>query len=125
MRKHIQLAGLGGIGILLSLICYVLHTTTPFIQIIKYISMAYGVAFLTYSLLFLHKKKHTFSILFYMAIAILCVFTILTIDTYWLHALSWFPGIIRYPIFSTYGWIHVIFFMLIGLCLYYGKIICD
>lgn len=120
MRGKIRYAGIGCVCIILSCLCFLSKSTVSFIQIIKYISMAIGCVLLTYTLLSLHKKRHTIPILLYIAVCILCIFAILVIDTYWLHALTWFPGIIRYALFSTYGGIHVVFFIIIGILFYYG-----
>lgn len=120
MNKRVRYAIFACICIIISSLCSICNTTESIIQIIKYISLAYSVILLTYTILSLHKKRHCIHALLYVAVCILCVFIILVLDTYWLHALTWFPGIIRYALFSTYGWMHIVFFACIGILVYYG-----
>ena len=47
-------------------------------------------------------------------------YTLLALDTYVFHVMQWFPGIIRYPLFSLYG-ISYLLFALPGIFLHVGS----
>lgn len=53
------------------------------------------------------------------SLLIMIVFTILVIDTFWFHALTWFPGLIRYPIIDAYGVCYSVF-VVPGILWYLG-----
>lgn len=76
----------------------------------KYCSMACGIAMLSYTLLkpYVKRKNHFLVIIGYLML--LC-YILLTIDTFLIHAISWFPGILRYPVYSLYGWCYLIFLL--------------
>ena len=83
----------------------------------KYICIAYGITLIVYGIAhsYIHKRNQFVAGL---GILILIIFTILLVDTYWIHALDWFPGIVRYALFSAYipGYL---LFILPGICLCY------
>ena len=117
--KTIRLCVAGILLVLVSLFCDYLSVTHPYVMILKYLGMAYGTVLLVYGILARHHHKHTFPILLYLVTAILIFFTIMTVDTYAFHALTVFPGMIRYALFSTYG-IHFFIFALLGIAVFYG-----
>lgn len=100
--------------IVLSLILNMLDTTMPCIHMFKCLLLSYGITFLTYSMLSHHIHKHSL-LLVIIGVMLLTVYTILAMDTYVFHAITWFPGILRYALFSTYGWWYLLF-ILSGIC---------
>ena len=120
MVNKLYCIGLSFLCLFISLVCSITQSIHSPFQIIKYSTFAYGIILLIYTLVSFHKKRRSYPILLYFTTSLLTIFTLLLIDTYWLHALIWFPGNIRYLIFSTYGWIHMIVFICLGICLYYG-----
>lgn len=105
--------------LLVSLLLSRLPYTDPSIHACKCASLAFGIMLLSVELLSLHKHTYSFSILRYLSIIIMSAYGIVLIDTYWIHALTWFPGILRYALFSTYG-VWYILFIIPGVLWYYG-----
>lgn len=77
---------------------------------IKLITLAYGICMASYALLAPHWHYHNDKIAMF-AIAFLALFTIVIIDTLLIHALYWFPGIIKYPLISLYGAPYLVFIL--------------
>ena len=92
------------IGLSLVVIAFLLenmHSVVAIIEIIKYAAMAYGITSITYACAKPHIHKQN-KWLFMIGIAILCIYSMILIDTYSLHVLNFIPGIILYPMFSAY-----------------------
>ncbi|MEG0328915.1 MAG: hypothetical protein RR537_01250 [Longicatena sp.] len=120
MKKACTLLISGLLCCLISIIIAFFATTNPYLSLLKCCLLAYGIVLLTIGCLTFHHKQHTFEILYYIGLVLLCVYTILALDTYIFHAITWYPGMFRYALFSTYGIFYIVF-MIPGFCLYYGK----
>ncbi len=95
--------------ILISFLFEWIHSVHPVISFLKYGCMALGIVLLAYNLFSFHKYKNKF--LRFLGMIILVVYMIILIDTYVIHAISWFPGIVRYPMFSIYIPADLLFFI--------------
>lgn len=118
--KMIQRSVIGILLLLVSLFTECIGAVAPSAMILKYLSMAYGSVLLTSGLLGSRTHRHTCSFLYYVGVLILLFFTIMTLDTYLFHGLFWYPGMFRYALFSTYGVLHFVVFVLVGFALVYG-----
>lgn len=76
--------------------------TTAILALFKYTGMAYGIVLLGLAALSAWKPYCKHRIGYILAVSILLCYTILALDTFLFHALTWFPGLIRYALFSTY-----------------------
>ena len=114
------------LGIIISVICYIIsivldHTVsaTSCLQPFKYLLAAFSITFFTYLLLSNKIQKYR-PIIGIVGIIILVIYVLILFDTYFFHAMSWFPGIIRYAMFSAYIPISVLF-IIPGICLCFLK----
>ena len=101
--------------ILLSLFISCIHTTLPWLHLIKCLLLAFGISLLTYALCAPRIHKIC-PFLYVLGVILLSLYTCFALDTYVFHFLTWFPGMIRYAMFSTYG-VWYILFILPGLLL--------
>lgn len=90
----------------------------------KYLACVYGIVLFTcYFLSYLPSKGmrfHRLSIACaYASAGILMMYTILTLDTFVFHAMVWYPGILRYSLFSAYGILYSAW-ILVGILFYIG-----
>lgn len=88
-------------------------------DMVRCLMLAYGCTFVGF-LLGRRYHKHAIAPVYYFGVLVLLCYTIVCIDTYLVHSLSWFPGIIRYPLFSTYG-VWYLLFCIVGVCLSFYK----
>lgn len=98
----------GIVCILLSVILSNLAGTIPFLNLMKCLLLAYGISIIGYAVT-TYKLNASNIVLYALGVIILCVYTILAMDTYLFHAMSWFPGILRYAMFSMYGIWYLVF----------------
>ena len=83
----------------------------------KYLLLSYGISIVSYTAArSIHKKENR--LLYFIGVITMGVYTILTIDTFLIHAITWFPGILRYPLYSLYG-IPYLFFLIPGWMISY------
>lgn len=104
--KHDEIYG--GVMIVASFLLSYGNTTLPLYHLIKCLLAAYGITLLTYSCCRRHIHK-AWTPLYCLGVILLSVYTVLALDTYVFHTLTWFPGIIRYALFSTYGLWYIVF----------------
>ena len=100
MKKGFFLTGIG--LLFLSFLLSLMEVMWPMLLVCKYLGMAFGITLMTYALISSHIHR-THKGLAWIGYAILMAYTLLTVDTFLFHAISWIPGIIRYPIYSLYG----------------------
>lgn len=81
---------------------------STFLNLLRCLLLVYGISFLSYQF-FIQRINYQQPICYYIGLIILLLYTILAIDTYVFHTLTWFPGILRYPMFSLYGVAYIIF----------------
>lgn len=93
--------------IFISIFFEIINSVNPFISFLKYWCMASGIVLLSYDLCSSHKYKN--EALHFLGLLILALYFIILVDTFFIHAISWFPGIVRYPIFSAYIPAYLIF----------------
>lgn len=105
--------------ILLSIGIYMTNTLSSLACVVQFLSLALGITILTYALVNARWTHHSI-LLYAFGVLILICYMILTIDTFLLHSIDWFWGIIRYPIYSLYG-IAYLAFCIPGLCLCYKQ----
>ena len=105
-----KIGWLGIACIIGSVLLALLHTSQPVLSMLKCLLMAYGITLFTYAVLTCHLHKRVW-FLYALGIMILCVYTLLALDTYLFHFLTWFPGILRYALFSTYGLWYLVFML--------------
>ena len=91
---------------------------------IRCLTLAFGIMLTTRGvLLLLHVKQRSALWLYGDGVLFMSCYTLLALDTYVFHVMQWFPGIIRYPLFSLYGISYLLFalrqffFTLRKLCL--------
>lgn len=100
-------------AILLSVILELSQTTQSLLAALKYGLLAYGIV--VGSSIFMHSYiKKSNLIIGGCSILLIVLYTILLLDTFLFHTLPWFPGIIRYPLFSAYIPGYVLF-VLVGM----------
>lgn len=102
-----------------SLILQTASHTNAILQVIRICTLAYGFMTLGYGLMRKHVRKSN-AIAYYTGVIIMVIFTIITLDTYLFHTLLCIPGIIRYPLYSLYGFAYI-FFVLPGILLAYHE----
>lgn len=90
----------------------------------KYLTTVYGIIALTCLVLSCFPLSKIISVWIscicrYLAAIIMIVYTILTLDTFVFHAMSWYPGILRYALYSAYGILYSAW-ILIGIVWYIG-----
>ena len=100
----------GGLMIGLSILISFSGTLSGCFLVIKYCAMACGITLLAHTLIksYVHHSHQALVILGYL---ILISYILLTVDTFLFHAITWFPGMIRYPIYSLYGWCYIVFLL--------------
>lgn len=103
----------------LSIVFDVMLPATSHLQFFKYILASFAMTLLAYSF-FSKKIKKQNMIIAGIGIIFLVSYVILLLDTFYIHALTWFPGIVRYALFSAYLPISLLFFIP-GICLCYLK----
>lgn len=96
--------------ILISILISLFAKSNQPLNLCKCLLLAYGVCAIGYalSIRFFH---HSQIVLYSIGVVFVCAYTILALDTYLFHALLWFPGILRYAMFSTYGWAYLLFLL--------------
>ena len=120
MHKKVYLTA-GLLLIVISLLLYMLHAVDGSIAMLKCLTRAYGVMLLSRGCMeLLHVRKRNYAWLYGTSVLLMGCYTLLAADTYLFHVLHWFPGIIRYPIFSLYG-ISYLLFILPGVMLHIGS----
>lgn len=116
MKKNVLL---GGMLIFGSLLLSFVDAKYSIVHMIKCIALAYGITYISYTLVH-HRHKRSNAVLYSIGVLVLTLYTIITVDTYVFHTLSFFPGILRYALFSSYGWCYFIFVGM-GVCLSFKK----
>lgn len=99
---------LGCFMICVSILLAISKTQQGLLLVLKYVGLACGVSLLAHACLrtYVHRSNQVLALLGY---AIIICYILLTIDTFVVHAISWFPGMIRYPIYSLYGYCYIVF----------------
>lgn len=96
--------------ILFSIILQAMHVMQPVLLVIKYCTLCIGISMTSYAFIRPHIKR-SYMILALVGYVFILFFIILTLDTFLFHAITWFPGILRYPIYSLYGIPYLIFIL--------------
>ena len=113
--------GAGGLCIIVSVLLFISGGTNELPAMIRCLSLAFGTFLLTRGvLLCLHVKQRGLIWLYGAGVLIMGCHTLLALDTYVFHVMSWFPGILRYPLFSLYG-VSYLLFALPGIFLHVGS----
>ena len=116
MKKQLLFSLLLG---MISFMCARMHVMHPFLLIIKYTTLTAAFVIFAYAIFHTHIKKEI-AWLYWTGVLILTMYGILTIDTFYVHAIKGLFGIIRYPMYSLYGLPYIIF-MIPGILLCFKK----
>ena len=116
MRTAKAFLSTGGILTVLSVLLFISNYANGIQAMIRCLTMLMtrGV------LLLLHVKQRSALWLYGVGVLFMSCYTLLALDTYVFHVMQWFPGIIRYPLFSLYG-ISYLLFALPGIFLHVGS----
>lgn len=100
--------GLALLCVFASMGIYWSGTLSRSLLVIQYLLLAYGCCLASYGVL-IQRIHHHCPLLYYSGVILMLVFTFLTLDTFLFHSLGWFPGILRYPLYSLYGIPYLVF----------------
>lgn len=120
MKQESKYWLIGSALLCISLLLHVLHVSHALLAFVKCVTLAYSIVCLTIAIVsHTHIRRKYNAWLYGLGVLILCSYTLLAADTYLFHVITWFPGIIRYPLFSLYGIAYLIF-VIPGILLYMG-----
>ena len=121
MRTAKAFLSTGGILTVLSVLLFISNSANGIQAMIRCLTLAFGIMLMTRGvLLLLHVKQRSALWLYGVGVLFMSCYTLLALDTYVFHVMQWFPGIIRYPLFSLYG-ISYLLFALPGIFLHVGS----
>lgn len=121
MRTAKAFLSTGGILTALSVLLFISNSANGIQAMIRCLTLAFGIMLMTRGvLLLLHVKQRSAFWLYGVGVLFMSCYTLLALDTYVFHVMQWFPGIIRYPLFSLYG-ISYLLFALPGIFLHVGS----
>lgn len=116
MKKQLLISLLLG---MISFMCAMMHVMHPFLLIIKYTTLTAAFVMFAYAIFHTRIKKEI-ACLYWIGVLILTMYAIITVDTFYIHAIKGLFGIIRYPMYSLYGLPYIIF-MIPGILLCFRK----
>lgn len=105
-----------------TLLLHCINITSSWGIVVMYVSRFVFVAVTTAGLLqLLHvpkvHKEIVCALLHVLSVLLACFYVLLTLDTFLFHAWTWFPGLLRYPIYDGYG-IEIVIGIVVGILNY-------
>lgn len=111
----------GGLFTAISVLLFISGATNGILAMLRCLTLAFAILLLTMGILAcFHIKKRNLAWLYGVGVLVMGCYTLIAADTYVFHVMTWFPGLIRYPLFSLYG-IGYLLFAVPGIFLYVGS----